>query len=147
MGSTRDPGESPPGLWGRYPQARAPFPAAFKTAPEAPSWRRGQEAYRKIVKRSQEDLRAVIANEAKQSMRRCGSWMAWSLTLLAMTAASYRFTSQVVVPSLLSLSAMPMAASSPRMRSDSFQFFAARAVRRLAINSSIVGPLPLSASL
>jgi hypothetical protein len=38
----RDPGESPPGLWGRYPQARAPFPAAFKTAPEAPSWRRGR---------------------------------------------------------------------------------------------------------
>ena len=32
----------------------------------------------------------------------------------------YRFTSQVVVPSLLSLSAMPMAASSSRMRSDSF---------------------------
>jgi hypothetical protein len=51
--------------------------------------------------------------------------------LLAMTSARQRFTSHVVVPSLLSLSAMPMAASSSRMRSDSFQFFAARAARRI----------------
>ena len=43
---------------------------------------------------------------------------------------AHRFTSHVVVPSLLSLSWTPMASNSSRMRSDSAQFFAARAARR-----------------
>src|SRR5208337_4527702 len=49
----------------------------------------------------------------------------------------HRLTSHVVVPSLLSLSATPIAASSSRMRSDSAQFLAARAARRKSIMSSI----------
>src|SRR5436305_1079799 len=56
---------------------------------------------------------------------------------LAIGESSHRLTSQVVVPSLLSWSTTPMAASSPRMRSLSFQFFAFLASRRATTNFSI----------
>src|SRR5215471_13678239 len=49
----------------------------------------------------------------------------------------HRFTLQAVVPSFLSSSSMPMAASSSRMRSASLKFFALRAALRSAIRRSI----------
>src|SRR5579875_442113 len=52
-------------------------------------------------------------------------------------ARVHRFGSHVVVPSLLSFNAIPMAASSSRIRSDSAQFFAARASLRREMRISI----------
>src|SRR5882724_6092283 len=46
--------------------------------------------------------------------------------------ALHRFTLQVVVPSFLSSSSIPMATSSSRMRSDSLKLFALRAALRAA---------------
>ena len=65
------------------------------------------------------------------------------------SARLHRLTSQVVVPSLLSLSATPIAASSSRMRSDSSQSLAARAARRAATSADLLSrsELPITASV
>src|SRR5262245_38835349 len=55
-----------------------------------------------------------------------------ALASTGMEGGAHRAISQVV-PSLESLSTMPMAASSSRMRSDSLKFFAARAAARASI--------------
>src|SRR5262249_55974836 len=60
--------------------------------------------------------------------------------------ALHRFTSQLVVPSLLSMTTTPRTSSSPRRRSLSAQFLAARALRRAAI-SSLTLPSSIVAAL
>jgi hypothetical protein len=54
VGQRRSPSESPPGLWERYPQARAPVPAAFKNLSRNALFEDGDgEVYRNIFRRSQ----------------------------------------------------------------------------------------------
>ena len=53
--------------------------------------------------------------------------------------SAQRATVQVVVPSLLSFTATPIAASASRARSEAAQSLAARAARRSAISASTAG--------
>lgn len=84
------------------------------------------------------------ANLSSSQTPNCATLNAQSELL---TAACYRFTSKVGVPSLLSLRAIPFAASSSRMRSDSFQFFAARAALRSSTNLRTCGSAASASTL